>query len=130
MIKKIVFCIYILLFLINYSFADTDMSNDPINAPSNAPKVESKGFLNDYIVTPITDVALLATAPIGSFVGLFEGATKSQEILYNGEHHSGDSDIVNIFVAPFAAIGFALGGAIYMTFKLPADLISGKTSDY
>ncbi|ABK90610.1 hypothetical protein IBE20_07355 [Francisella tularensis subsp. novicida] len=130
MIKKILFCIYILLFLLNYSFADTDMSNDPINAPSNAPKVESKGFLNDYIVTPITDVALLATAPIGSFVGLFEGATKSQEILYNGEHHSGDSDIVNIFVAPFAAIGFALGGAIYMTFKLPADLISGKTSDY
>lgn len=44
MIKKIVFCIYILLFLLNYSFADTDMSNDPINAPSNAPKVESKGF--------------------------------------------------------------------------------------
>ncbi|MBK2109411.1 hypothetical protein [Francisella tularensis] len=130
MIKKIVFCIYILLFLLNYSFADTDMSNDPINAPSNTPKVESKGFLNDYIVTPITDVALLATAPIGSFVGLFEGATKSQEILYNGEHHSGGSDIVNIFVAPFAAIGFALGGAIYMTFKLPADLISGKTSDY
>ncbi|APC94806.1 hypothetical protein IBE10_02445 [Francisella tularensis subsp. novicida] len=130
MIKKIVFCIYILLFLLNYSFADTDMSNDPINAPSNTPKVESKGFLNDYIVTPITDVALLATAPIGSFVGLFEGATKSQEILYNGEHHSGDSDIVNIFVAPVAAIGFALGGAIYMTFKLPADLISGKTSDY
>ncbi|OIN83686.1 hypothetical protein [Francisella sp. TX07-6608] len=130
MIKKIVFCIYILLFLLNYSFADTDMSNDPINAPSNTPKVESKGFLNEYIVTPITDVALLATAPIGSFVGLFEGATKSQEILYNGEHHSGDSDIVNIFVAPVAAIGFALGGAIYMTFKLPADLISGKTSDY
>ncbi|EDZ90426.1 hypothetical protein [Francisella tularensis] len=130
MIKKIVFCIYILLFLLNYSFADTDMSNDPINAPSNTPKVESKSFLNDYIVTPITDVALLATAPIGFFVGLFEGATKSQEILYNGEHHSGDSDIVNIFVAPFAAIGFALGGAIYMTFKLPADLISGKTSDY
>lgn len=81
-------------------------------------------------MTPITDAALLATAPIGSFVGLFEGATKSQEILYNGEHHSGDSDIVNIFVAPVAAIGFALGGAIYMTFKLPADLISGKTSDY
>ncbi|AVC43486.1 hypothetical protein B4919_01115 [Francisella tularensis subsp. novicida] len=125
-----VFCIYILLFLLNHSFADTDMSNDPINAPSNTPKVESKGFLNEFIVTPITDVALLATAPIGSFVGLFEGATKSQEILYNGEHHSGDSDIVNIFVAPFAAIGFALGGAIYMTFKLPADLISGKTSDY
>ncbi|AJI72705.1 hypothetical protein AQ14_892 [Francisella tularensis subsp. novicida D9876] len=130
MIKKIVFCIYILLFLLNYSFADTDMSNDPINAPSNTPKVESKGFLNEYIVTPITDVALLATAPIGSFVGLFEGATKSQEIFYNGEHHSGDSDIVNIFVAPVAAIGFALGGTIYMTFKLPAYLISGKTSDY
>ncbi len=128
MIKKIVFYICFFIFLLNYSFADTDSSNDPINAPSNTPKVESKGFLNDYIVTPITDVALLATAPIGSFVGLFEGASKSQAILYNREQHSGDSDIVNIFVAPFAAIGFALGGAIYMTVKLPADLIEGNSN--
>ncbi|AEI36884.1 hypothetical protein [Francisella salina] len=130
MIKKIVFYICFFLFLLNYSFADTGISNDPINAPSNPSKVESKGFLDEFVVTPVTDVALLATAPIGSFFGLFKGASKTQDILYNGEYHSGDSDIVNAFVAPFAAIGFALGGAIYMTVKLPADLISGEKLNY
>ncbi|AIT09572.1 hypothetical protein LO80_06075 [Candidatus Francisella endociliophora] len=131
MIKKIVFCICFFLFLLNYSFADTDSSKALESASntstSETTKVKDSSFLNDYVVTPVTDVALLATAPIGSFVGLFEGATKSQAILYNGEHHSGDSEIVNIFVAPFAVIGFAVGGAIYMTFKLPADLIEGNS---
>ena len=47
--------------------------------------------------------------------------TMSQQILYNGEHHSGDSDIVNIVVAPLAAVGFAIGGAGYMVFKLPQE---------
>ena len=130
MIKKIVFCACFCIFLLNYSFADTGISNDPINAPSNPSKAESKGFLHEFVVTPVTDVALLATAPIGSFFGLFKGASKTQGIIYNGEYHSGDSDIFNAFVAPFAAIGFALGGAIYMTFKLPVDLIRGEKLDY
>lgn len=123
MIKRILFSICFFIFVINYSFAATDISNDPINATSNVTKDESKSFFDEFVVTPVTDVALVATAPIGTFLGLFEGVTKSQAILYNGEYHSGDSDIVNIAIAPFAAIGFALGGAIYMTFKLPADLI-------
>ncbi|QIW10584.1 hypothetical protein [Francisella sp. LA112445] len=127
MIKKLISCVFIFLILFNYGLSSDNTAKAPVNTQNTSKdtQVSDKSTLNKIVVTPIKDIGIgaasLIMAPVGAFVGLFKGATMSQQILYNGEHHSGDSDIVNIVVAPIAAAGFALGGAIYMVFKLPQE---------
>ncbi|API87226.1 hypothetical protein [Francisella uliginis] len=127
MIKKLICYVFIFLILFNYGFSSESTAKVSVNTISSSENTQTNdsSTLNNIIITPVKDISIgaasLIMAPIGAFVGLFKGVTMSQQILYNGEHHSGDSDIVNIVVAPLAAVGFAIGGAGYMVFKLPQE---------
>ncbi|MED7818328.1 MULTISPECIES: hypothetical protein [unclassified Francisella] len=132
MTKKLIFCIFVFFTLFNYGLSngDSDKSSSTNNIDSTEDSDTKDGNIFDsIIVKPVTNVGIgitsIAMAPIGAFVGVFEGVAKTEAILYNGEHHSGDSDIVNIVVAPLAAVGFAVGDAGYMAYKLPQ-----KTAEY
>ncbi|WP_150466974.1 hypothetical protein [Francisella sp. SYW-9] len=127
MIKKLACYVFVFLILFSYGLSNDNKANASVKATSSSEssQVSDSSTLGNIIIKPIKSVGIgvasLIMAPIGAFVGVFEGITKTNAILYNGEHHSGDSDIVNIFVAPFAAAGLAVGGAGYMVFKLPQE---------
>ncbi|BCD90365.1 hypothetical protein fh0823_05040 [Francisella halioticida] len=100
MIKELMCCIFVFLILVSYGISSQDTiktSVNNINSSKNS-KLNDSNILSNIIVTPVKDIGIgaasLVMAPIGLFVGLFKGAIMSQQILYNGEHHSGDSEIV------------------------------------
>ncbi|MED7788463.1 hypothetical protein [Francisella sp. 19X1-34] len=127
MIKKLTNCIFVLLILFNYGLSNDNTVESSINSQTTSKSIKpsNNSTFNNLIVKPVRNIGIgvvsIAMAPIGAFVGVFEGVSKTKAILYNGEHHSGDSDIVNIIVAPLAAAGLAVGGAGYMAYKLPQE---------
>ncbi|MFC4892127.1 hypothetical protein ACFPDQ_03590 [Pseudofrancisella aestuarii] len=125
MLKKILCIISLILFLSVTSFAQENkfLRESPINNPTydTPPKENSIGTI---LMTPITiagiAVASVVMIPVGSLTGFFGGAVMSPMIFDNGDYIS-DREIVRVFEIPAAAGGLAMGGAIYMTGKLPVE---------
>lgn len=125
MLKKILCIISLMFFLSATSFAQENkfLRESPINNPTDdtPPKENSIGTI---LMTPITiagiAVASVVMIPVGSLTGFVGGAIMSPMIFDNGEYIS-DRAIVRAFEIPAAAGGLALGGAVYMTGKLPIE---------
>lgn len=121
MLKKIIYCVFIFSLSLSFCVASSNTTDSKPNYQAN------KNYLNDIIIKPVTTVSIgiisIATAPIGSVKGLIDGifASTLSPMLFSNGGHPKDDIIVRAFVTPIAAVGFALGAALYMTYKLPVE---------